>query len=382
MKPRSATNRHALVPPLGLFLLGFGLLLVGCEESPAGRPGFDFALGEGLPATDGQGSGDGGSQLGDVGIPDQSTIDPSVDTDGDGLPDGFEKLYGLDPQKKDTDGDGVLDGDEDEDKDGLTNAVEWAAWQTTRTEGQKPSPKHKDLLVELDYQAGYGPSSTNLSEAIEAYAAVDVSNPDGTQGIALHVYIDEKDLTVASMSETLTDRLTYLGAHGPKASGSTGKHFAKMVHVMFVSERPGSASRGGDTVASDSESAEKAGVLVYVGNLKKLFPTCTQPNPPAVSVEEAVTSTFVHEVGHTLQLGHDTTTGGGINAYNIMATDLGTCTLLKERTRGTGNTDASLGATESKGGPRFSTAAAALIKLTNKISVETNQFEVTDGYAM
>ena len=47
------------------------------------------------------------------------------DSDGDGLDDYFEySLCGLNPLEKDTDGDGVLDGDEDCDKDELSNALE------------------------------------------------------------------------------------------------------------------------------------------------------------------------------------------------------------------------------------------------------------------
>jgi hypothetical protein len=39
-------------------------------------------------------------------------IDVSLDTDGDGLTDTQEAIYGTDPNNPDTDGDGYLDGDE------------------------------------------------------------------------------------------------------------------------------------------------------------------------------------------------------------------------------------------------------------------------------
>lgn len=49
-----------------------------------------------------------------------------ADTDGDGLPDGYEYYaLGIDPLKKDTDGNGIDDGDEDFDEDGLTNTEEY-----------------------------------------------------------------------------------------------------------------------------------------------------------------------------------------------------------------------------------------------------------------
>jgi hypothetical protein len=359
--------------------LCLALTSFGCDEGPSDRTtddggGSDFWL---TDAPGGDGAADALAPQ-----PDGPAIDPTKDTDSDGLPDGFEQLHaGFDPTKEDTDGDKIHDGFEDEDKDGLSAQQEWAAWQLSPTQWQKPSPRHKDLLVELDYQKGFGPGAKVLSEAIEAFAAVPLTNPDGKPGIALHIYIDEKDLPVVAMQESLDARLNYLGAHGP-TFGSTAKHVKEMVHVIFASTRPGNASRGGDTIGSSSQSVEKAGVLIYPGNLQKIFPTCTNPNPPKVSVEEATIATFVHELGHTLQLGHDTTAGGGINPYNIMATDLGKCDALKKRTRGSGNANPALGATAAKGGPRFSKAAAALMKLSSKISVEAKELVNGSGYPM
>jgi hypothetical protein len=397
--------------------LGLTLILVGCDaESPSRSDAASDAVGDVSQAAD---LADGGSVEGptpeaggleggtaadldmsgsdqkppdqktsppdqkvsppDVSTPD--TLSPNQDTDGDKLPDVFELASGLDPKKADTDGDKTPDGAEDDDKDGITAAVELEVWKSSPVEQRKASPRHRDLLVELDYQAGHAPPASVLSEAIEAFDAVLLPNADGKSGIALHIYIDEKNLPVTPMSESLTDRLNYLGAHGPKA-GAAAPQAAEMVHVMFVSTRPGMPSRGGDTIASSSLPPGNAGVLVYVGNLTAIFPTCTNPYPPAVSLNEALASTLVHELGHTLQLGHDTTVGGGINSYNIMSTNLGQCELLKHRTRGVGNTDVNLGATAAAGGPRFSKAAALLMKLTNKLSVEANAYEQGNGYEM
>ena len=50
-----------------------------------------------------------------------------LDTDLDGLPDDVELALGLDPLSVDTDGNGVPDGDEDADGDGLTNREEIAS---------------------------------------------------------------------------------------------------------------------------------------------------------------------------------------------------------------------------------------------------------------
>ena len=49
----------------------------------------------------------------------------AVDSDGDGLRDGFESRYGVtDPHKRDSDGDGVVDSAEDNDRDKLSNLGE------------------------------------------------------------------------------------------------------------------------------------------------------------------------------------------------------------------------------------------------------------------
>ncbi len=366
-----------------LAMITLAALAGGCDQQPGGWSDDTGAWDGGQPDRR-RPRGDGGADLlrGDGGLQrDGPYIDPQQDSDGDSLPDGFEILFaGFNKGLADTDGDKVLDADEDEDGDGIPARAEWAAWQGSAASGGKPSPLHKDLFVELDYQQSAAPTSALLQAAVQAFAAVDLTNPDGVRGINLHVFFDEQGLPDTAMQSGLSARLDYLGGHGPK--NISGAHVAEMVHVILATDRPDEPNRGGDTIASSSVSAEKAGVLLYLGNLRKLFPTCTNPDPPQVSVDEALLSTFVHELGHTLQLGHDTEAGGGVNAYNIMSTDMGKCEQLKERTRGIGNSDPALGATQASGGPRFSRAAAALMKLRNKLSVEANAFETAGGYEM
>ena len=73
--------------------------------------------------------------------------------------------------------------------------------------------------------------------------------------------------------------------------------------------------------------------------------------------------------------------GGGINHYNIMALATN-CTEAGMRYLGTGNTDESLGNTESVASSRFSWAAAALMDFRNKLSVDTSVMVDTDGVEM
>ncbi len=55
------------------------------------------------------------------------TDSQNIDSDRDGLPDGYEVFtLGTDPTVQDTDENGIMDGDEDIDQDGLTNIKEYA----------------------------------------------------------------------------------------------------------------------------------------------------------------------------------------------------------------------------------------------------------------
>ena len=98
-----------------------------------------------------------------------------ADTDGDGLPDDWE-INGLD-----YDGDGVIDVD---------------------LPAMGASPDHKDLFVEADWmfkerscflwifcsrEEDFSPNLDALADVVEAYANAPVSNPDGVDGIALHI---------------------------------------------------------------------------------------------------------------------------------------------------------------------------------------------------
>ena len=90
--------------------------------------------------------------------PDWQRLDP--DTDGDALPDSWEE-DGID-----VDGDGTPELD---------------------LPAMGADPDHKDIFVEVDFTAGHRIDDANIDAVTTAFAAAPVGNPDGEQGITLHV---------------------------------------------------------------------------------------------------------------------------------------------------------------------------------------------------
>lgn len=96
-------------------------------------------------------------------------------SDSDGLNDSFESKIGTSPYSADTDGDGLPD--------------DWEVQApSTNRNISNSDPLHKDLYL----QVNYGKNVTHLSEAeierLKSYwAEMAVENPDGVDGIQLHI---------------------------------------------------------------------------------------------------------------------------------------------------------------------------------------------------
>jgi WD40-like Beta Propeller Repeat len=99
---------------------------------------------------------------------------PMADTDGDGLCDGWE-----------TDG---IDFDDDSTIDLRLYDVDHDG---TISSSERALPDHKDLFVEIDYMSLHRPDAGAIDDVINAFAKAPVGNPDGTEGIRLHVLIDD-----------------------------------------------------------------------------------------------------------------------------------------------------------------------------------------------
>jgi hypothetical protein len=150
-----------------------------------------------------------------------------IDSDGDGLPDCWEtNLGGSGPDIGggiDFDGDGTQDlklcASVNTNGDGVTLTPECAV------------PNHKDLFVEVDYMQGKKPDPQALSQTQsvttvgvksvrEAFAAAPPGNPDGTNGIRLHIQVDEQ-VTFTNLANATTSLVTYIAltpCTGPASS--------------------------------------------------------------------------------------------------------------------------------------------------------------------
>jgi hypothetical protein len=304
---------------------------------------------------------------------------PGVDLDGDGLEDLWEFNAGavglLDWRLRDTNNNGTQDGDEDSDDDGLTNLDEYHASLVPRATPGAPHPLRLDVLVELDCMEARCLSAPLLALASAAFAEAPRVGAAGVSGVGLHVYLDEVDLTAVDFDGSFPQRHAFLQGHPPQRADLNTAVFprGRLLHAAVVTRRTDDASRGGEVITDSGGTTEKTGLLLYHDALDALFPQCGvtgQPDLTDITLDEALTTTFVHELGHMLQLGHDTDVGGGVNLYNVMSVPT-SCVDGFRRFRGWMNNNPALGATQTGGGPRFSAAAAALFRLDEVLGVDT-----------
>ena len=313
-----------------------------------------------------------------------------VDTDGDGLDDAWERgaqdATLLDWNNADTDGDGIPDGQEDFDGDGLSCLQEQAAGRMpSMTDTHRPHPFRLDLLIELDAMSGRTPSPDVLQMVLDAYGDVPNEGVPPHTGIKVHFFADQLELAEIIFDSDFGPRQGLLEAAGPRFEGSDASFpVGEMLHVILAARRSDLDTRGGEVI-THAQDIDKTGVLIYVDTINRLFPRCGLSDPPPVpdvSAEEALAGTLIHEIGHALQLGHDTAVGNGINYWNIMAVPTG-CVDTRRRAHGEGNDQPTLGSTAAVRAARFSHEAARLIDLSNKLSVDTAELvDDNDGREM
>jgi hypothetical protein len=199
-----------------------------------------------------------------------------ADRDGDGLTDAEEGLLGTDPDNPDTDGDGLPDGWEVHGVNGID------------LRGKGASPLHKDIFVHMDFMArasaanGLAPNDTVL-RAIEAvFAAAPVSNPDGRMGITIHFDRGKEVPFDADLSPVDSEFAALKAAHfDPRR--------APVYHYMIWAN-----GYGGGTSSGNSFAIPNSDFLVTLGHW----------NGGNGGTDNEKIGTFVHELGHNLGLMH------------------------------------------------------------------------------
>lgn len=176
------------------------------------------------------------------------------------------------------------------------------------------NPNHKDIFIEVDYMQAAGhdhrPLDAAIQDVITAFAGAPVSNPDGINGIAIHVSFATED----PISE-----VTPL-AFDARRPGPTDD-FQDLKLAWF-----GTAAQRGAANAEDVLGAKKfayrydifghdhldegsSGFAELPGNdfIVTLASWSAAAITDAGGQEQAEAGTFQHELGHTLNLRH----GGG-----------------------------------------------------------------------
>ncbi len=194
----------------------------------------------------------------------------SLDRDGDGLLDDWE-TEGIDINE-----DGTIDLD---------------------LPALGADPNHKDLFVEVDAMVGRAPLQATLDRVVDAFSVVPntlVNNPDGQNGITLHIQLDETDIPLSPWPNAFGDfnviKAVRFGTPTQRASVNwenikSAKAMAYR-YCIFADTHSGTTSSG---------LAELPGndFIITLGGWNTLGGTSDQQ-----------AATFMHELGHTLNLRH------------------------------------------------------------------------------
>lgn len=206
------------------------------------------------------------------------------DADGDALPDVWE-MNGVD-----INGDGTIDLD---------------------LPALGASPVHKDIFVEVDAMVAVVPAQGPFDDVIASFAAVPndlLQNPDGNPGINLHVERDEMTLPDATWTA---------------ATGAWPPEFHPLKSARFGTAAQRSAPNAANILlakaqvyrycifAKNYDSTKSSGLAELRGNDFMVTLGGWTFDARLGGSRPVESGTFMHELGHTLGLGH-----GGLDGIN------------------------------------------------------------------
>jgi hypothetical protein len=237
---------------------------------------------------------------------------PTNSSQGDGDEDRGKVFFNITPGP-DTDEDGLLDFWEtfgiDVNFDGITDIT------------LNSDPLHKDLFVEADSMIGRRPSNDAMNDVVAAFAAAPnslVHNPDGHDGITLHVQLDESNIPVGYWPvgfpefDVIKQNLDPLVAGGfgtPSERASANRDNILAAKRMVYRYSIFADSYGTDGSSGQAELGNPGQDDIFGGN--DFFVTLGAVGGGSRAQQSGA---FMHELGHTLGLFH-----GGHQSSEIQA---------------------------------------------------------------
>lgn len=276
-----------------------------------------------------------------LGVDADLDTEPSVSDFFSGNRSVFLSCVQIVPNLADSDGDGLYDIWEEEGIDLELDGVVELGLPTLGAD-----PLHKDIFIEVDYMPNHRPNPDAINDVIQAFANAPVDNPDGNNGITLHIEVDDELLVdeevldiqtwcddedgvneCVDVNEDFTNdfdsiKSTYFGTLLQRlAANEEDVLLAKQLVYRY-----GLFAHGRDGGTSSGRAKRGGNFIVSLGASSDPNPNVCRPWDPdpisghCVGSREEQAGTFMHELGHTLRLGHGGSDGvnGKPNYLSVM----------------------------------------------------------------
>ena len=166
------------------------------------------------------------------------------------------------------------------------------------------NPNYADIYVELDYMQNHKPRTGVVEAVVAAFKAAPISNPNGTSGINLHVFVNEQiphtsSITMWSGLDSLKD--AWFGSDNSERSNILRMQAKDNTYhyVLFIHQYNGGSSSGLAELPGDD-------LVVSLGATGFGKDPVTGHTVGSVDQQQG---TLMHELGHNLGLRH----GGNVD---------------------------------------------------------------------